>query len=223
MSLAKPQIHICDDWLLFSFVDLMQVHAAAKAIGVMSDWLEIVPAIDSLAVQFDPASMSPDQAAIIFSRQLQNISCELNVDQKEICLPVCYDAEHAPDRDWLAERLGLPAVDLADWHSALKFSVAMLGFMPGFAYLQTDDIIPLIGRLSSPRQRVAAGSVGIIGSQNCLYSFESPGGWPLIGRTPVNLFDPKSEEPALVSAGQRIKFQPITATEFDAICNGRKR
>lgn len=223
MRIAGTQVHICDDWLLFSSTDITHIHAAAKAIRAMSGWLEIVPAIDSLAVQFDPASTSPDQAAAKFSRQLQSISFEVNRDQREICLPVCYEPKHAPDRDWLAEKLGLPASDLADWHSALEFSVSMLGFMPGFAYLQTDQTVPMIGRLSNPRQRVPAGSVGIIGPQSCLYSFNSPGGWPLIGRTPVNLFDHKAKEPALVSAGQRIKFRPITATEFDAIYSGGKR
>ena len=91
----------------------------------------------------------------------------------------------------------------------------MLGFMPGFAYLESVEDSPTIGRLANPRQLVSAGSIGIIGRQSCIYSFDSPGGWPIIGRTPLRLFEPAKKQPALLSAGQTIRFEAISKEAFD--------
>jgi len=97
----------------------------------------------------------------------------------------------------------------------------MLGFMPGFAYLICENYVPDIGRLAQPRQKVPAGSVGVIGNQTCLYSFDSPGGWPIIGRIPIKLFDPASDRPALLTAGQPVSFTPIDRKLFEDISAGK--
>ena len=104
---------------------------------------------------------------------------------------------------------------MPSWHASQLQRVAMLGFMPGFAYLESEEECHAIGRLASPRQLVSAGSIGIIGRQSCIYSFDSPGGWPIIGRTPLRLFDPAKNQPALLASGQTVRFQSITKDAFD--------
>ena len=214
------KIHACDDWLSCQLDDLSAVHAASTAIRGQAMWQEVVSGLDSLAVQFDPARLTPREAVEIFQRQLQEVTDYKVLQTAPVTIPVCYDAEFAPDREWIAEKLGLSTAALIKWHSCLRFNVTMLGFMPGFAYLQCSDDIPEIGRLPKPRQKVAAGSVGIIGDQSCIYSFSSPGGWPIIGRTPVPLFDPAKDKPALLSANQAVSFRPIDRAEYDAIAKG---
>ena len=117
----------------------------------------------------------------------------------------------------VADKLGIAPIEIPAWHAKLQFKVTMLGFMPGFAYLVCDENVKDIGRLAQPRQRVAQGSVGIIGDQSCLYSFESPGGWPIIGRTPLALFTACDDSPALLSAGQNIVFSAINRDEFESM------
>ncbi len=209
-------IHVCDDWLSCQLSDLDAVHDARAAISGQHIWQEVVAGLDSIAVQFDPAQITPDKAENALREQLLKPRTKMVMPPEPITIPVCYDAELAPDRDWIAERLGLSTEALIDWHSNLRFTVAMLGFMPGFAYLQCPEDVPDIGRLSKPRQNVKAGSIGLIGDQSCIYSFSSPGGWPIIGRTPVRLFDPEKLEPALLSANQLVSFQAISRAEFDA-------
>lgn len=210
-------IHICDDWLSCKLDDLGAVHAASGAIRGQIMWQEIVAGLDSIAVQFDPALLTPNEAAELFHRQLQQPESAEAMQMAPVTIPVCYDADLAPDRDWIAGKLGLSVAALVEWHSGLQFTVTMLGFMPGFAYLQCREDVPDIGRLQKPRQKVDAGSIGLIGDQSCIYSFSSPGGWPIIGRTPYRLFDPRAASPALLSANQSVSFRPIGRAEFDAL------
>lgn len=180
-------------------------------------WQEVVPGLDSIAVQFDPARITPHEAIDLFRQQLQQPRTAMAAQTAPIAIPVCYDEAFAPDRDWIAQKMGLTVKALLQWHSHKQFKVTMLGFMPGFAYLQCSEDIVEIGRLPKPRQKVAAGSIGFIGDQSCIYSFASPGGWPIIGRTPVQTFDPDQDQPALLSANQLVSFQPISRAEFDSI------
>lgn len=210
-------IHACDDWLSCSLPNLDAVHAASTAIRAEQKWQEVVPGLDSIAVQFDPARITPNEAVDLFREQLAKPQSAKAAPIAAIVIPVCYDATYAPDRDWIAEKLGLSTEALIQWHSGLQFTVTMLGFMPGFAYLQCREDIADIGRLPKPRQKVNAGSIGFIGDQSCIYSFSSPGGWPIIGRTPVTLFDPDQDQPATLSANQPVSFQPISTAEFDTI------
>ncbi len=180
-------------------------------------WQEVVSGLDSIAVQFDPARITPDEAIDLFRQQLQQPQAATVTQARPITIPVCYDKAFAPDRDWIAQKMGLSVEALLRWHSGQQFTVTMLGFMPGFAYLQCSEDVTEIGRLPKPRQKVVAGSIGIIGDQSCIYSFSSPGGWPIIGRTPDRLFDPDQDPPALLSANQLVSFQPISRAEFDTI------
>lgn len=210
-------IHACDDWLSYQLKDLDTVHAASTGIRGEKIWQEVVAGLDSIAVQFDPARITSDEAIDLFREQLQETQTAAVTQTAPIIIPVCYDEEFAPDRDWIAQKMGLSAEALMEWHSSLQFTVTMLGFMPGFAYLQCGEDITDIGRLPKPRQKVPAGSIGIIGDQSCIYSFSSPGGWPIIGCTPFTLFDPNKRQPALLSANQLVSFQLISRAKFDTI------
>ncbi len=196
--------------------DRETILAAQVAFTACNHWTEIVPGLDSIAVQFDPAEMSPDEAAMIVRDQLGGAALASEPSPIMATIPVCYDKELAPDRDYAASKLGIEADALPLWHAARLQTVAMLGFMPGFAYLESTEPCPAIGRLANPRQLVKAGSIGIIGQQSCIYSFDSPGGWPIIGRTPLRLFDPSNTQPALLSAGQTVRFESISREEFES-------
>lgn len=217
MATAHKNIHLCDDWLSAEISDLDKIHSLGDKMRTDGSWMEVVGGLQSIAVQFDPARLKPSQALILFEEQLASCSPVAVQTASEIQLPVCYHPDFGLDCEWIAERLGIKPDNIAEWHSGLKFTVAMLGFMPGFGYLQTDSIIAEIGRLPHPRQKIDAGSIGIIGNQSCIYSFDSPGGWPIIGRTAVRLFDEKNTVPNILRPGQTVRFIQVTKAEFENI------
>ncbi|PIX65965.1 MAG: hypothetical protein COZ43_08165 [Sphingomonadales bacterium CG_4_10_14_3_um_filter_58_15] len=216
MADYDPEMHICDDWISITMPDRETILAAQVAFTACNHWTEIVPGLNSIAVQFDPVEMSPDEAATIVRDQLGGAALASEPSPIMTTIPVCYHKELAPDLDYAASKLGIKADALPSWHQSHTQTVAMLGFMPGFAYLESPEPCPTIGRLAKPRQLVKAGSIGIIGQQSCVYSFDSPGGWPIIGRTPLRLFDPEKAEPALLSAGQAVRFESISREEFES-------
>ncbi|MBL7774762.1 MAG: 5-oxoprolinase subunit PxpB [Saprospiraceae bacterium] len=132
-------------------------------------------------------------------------------------IPVCYAPEFAPDLEELARRCGLLPREVVELHTAPTYRVYLLGFLPGFPYLGSVDRRIAAPRRESPRPRVPAGSVGIAGEQTGVYSLESPGGWNLIGRTPLRLFDASLPEPALLRVGEQVRFFEITPAEFNQI------
>ncbi len=216
MTIDDPAIHICDDWINIKLPDWETIIAAQSALSAGKYWTEIVPGLDSIAVQFDPALISPGEAARVASEQLTGATAVAAGSRPIVTIPVCYDTKFAPDRDYIVDRVGIAAEALPSWHASQMHRVAMLGFMPGFAYLESEEDSPAIGRLDSPRQLVPAGAIGIIGRQSCIYSFDSPGGWPIIGRTPLRLFDPSNSQPTLLSAGDPVRFESISSEIFDA-------
>jgi KipI family sensor histidine kinase inhibitor len=132
-------------------------------------------------------------------------------------IPVCYGGDFGPDLDALAAYTKLEALDVVARHARTEYRVAMLGFMPGFPYLLGLDEALHAPRRGSPRTRVPAGSVAIGGAQTGIYPRELPGGWQLIGRTPLTLFDAARAQPALLRPGQRVRFRAIEAGEFAAL------
>jgi inhibitor of KinA len=130
-------------------------------------------------------------------------------------IPVCYGGEFGPDLAGVAAFAGLAESDVVSAHSAATYRVFMLGFVPGFAYLGVVDARIAMPRHATPRVRVPAGSVGIAGVQTGVYSGETPGGWQLIGRTPLKPFDPARDEPFLMEAGDAVQFYPIDRAEYD--------
>lgn len=133
-----------------------------------------------------------------------------------IKIPVCYATEFAPDMPYLATTKNISTEELIQIHQASNYKVYMLGFLPGFAYMGQVDERIAIPRKQQP-QNVLPGSVGIAGKQTGIYPFTSPGGWQIIGRTPLKLFDATREEPALLKAGDTVQFVAITKEQFQQL------
>ena len=200
-----------------------RVHRVARMLhSERPPWLlDCVPAYASLAVIIDPdqddCSMADAQRWL--TRRL-TMDCADGVDtpyRTVVEIPVCYDVEFGQDLPAIAEVTGLAIGDIAERHAAPTYRVAMLGFSPGFPYLLGLDIALTMPRLSTPRVDVPAGSVAIGGAQTGIYPRSSPGGWRLIGRTPVNLFDPAREMPSLLNPGDAVRFVAINRQQFDEL------
>jgi KipI family sensor histidine kinase inhibitor len=129
-------------------------------------------------------------------------------------IPVCYGGEYGPDLERIAAHAGLSTSEVIRIHSGRDYLIYMMGFLPGFCYLGGLDERIHTPRLSSPRLRIPAGSVGIGGSQTGIYPMDSPGGWQLMGMTPVKTYDPARETPILVEAGDYIRFVPVSEAEY---------
>lgn len=129
-------------------------------------------------------------------------------------IPVCYGGEYGPDIANIAEHAGLTEEEVIRIHSSKDYLIYMLGFLPGFTYLGGLDERLHTPRLANPRIRISAGSVGIGGSQTGIYPLDSPGGWQLMGMTPVKTYDPDREVPILVEAGDYIRFVPVDEEEY---------
>ena len=132
-------------------------------------------------------------------------------------IPVVYGGVYGPDLEEVAEKHGMTAEEVIRLHSAPEYPVYMLGFVAGFPYLGGMDERLATPRKKSPRLKIAAGSVGIAGGQTGIYSVESPGGWQIIGRTPLKLYDADSENPVLLAAGSYVKFKPVSEAEYKAM------
>ncbi len=130
-------------------------------------------------------------------------------------IPVCHRESFAPDLQAIANRVGRSSGDLIELFASRVYTVGAIGFLPGFAYLLGLDASLHSPRLAEPRPRVRAGSVGIGGSQTGIYPSESPGGWNIIGRTPMPMFDATRTPSARLRCGDRVRFKPITSSEFD--------
>ena len=183
--------------------------------------LDIVPAYTTLALHYDPAAVgsgaSPYEAlAETIGTWLGTQSVETSAAGRLIEIPVCYGGAFGEDLEALARSRGLSADEVIAIHSGSPYHVHMLGFVPGFAYLGGLDARLATPRRDTPRPRVPAGSLAIAGEQTGVYPLDTPGGWQIIGRTPLQLFKPDALPPSLLSAGDTVRFVPISAQEFEA-------
>ncbi len=217
MTDASKDMYLADDWISAPIADRAMRLAAAEALRRHSDWTEVVAGLDGLAVQFDPERTDPATARLLFQRQLGRVESGSEATAKTVTIPICYNEDFGPDLNHVADRLQIHADDIPAWHAAQRWTVDMLGFQPGFPYCRADDDVPDIARLDQPRQTVPAGSVGLLGGLCGLYPFEGPGGWPLIGRTPLQLFDPPREPASLLAAGTPIRFEAIDRARFEEL------
>ena len=140
---------------------------------------------------------------------------DIHVQERLVRIPVCYEKNYAPDMEEVAAVKNLSPAEVARIHASSEYRVYMLGFVPGFAYMAEVDERIAMPRKDEPRLQVPAGSVGITGRQTGVYPFATPGGWQLIGRTPLQLFNKEEDQPVLLKAGDRIQFYSITADEFE--------
>jgi inhibitor of KinA len=184
---------------------------------------ELIPAYNSLLVVYDPAKAGYEAMEAWVLGFLDKVDSFPLEPQQGVRLPVCYEEPHAPDLGDVARHAGITAAEVVAIHSAGTYLVYMLGFTPGFPYLGGMSERIATPRRKSPRTRIPAGSVGIAGSQTGVYPLASPGGWNIIGCTPVPLFDHTRQPPALLGPGQYVRFHPIDPGEFDRIAEAVAR
>jgi inhibitor of KinA len=171
---------------------------------------ETVPAYNSLAVYYNPLQVSKEEETISATLQKQPSN-----NPKNITIPVCYDKEFGIDLEELSLQLQLSTEEIIYIHKSKTYKVFMTGFTPGFPYMGIIDERLTTKRRSSPRVTADAGSVAIAGNQTGIYPLNTPGGWNIIGRTPLKIFDLNKENPFVLKAGDEIKFEAITKDEFE--------
>ncbi len=190
---------------------------------VSIDWvIEYIPAYASVTVFYDILKVSKqaegqlpydyvcDQLKVL----LADVKVKEQIEPRVVDIPVCYGGEFGPDLEYVAEYNGLSTSKVIELHSNGDYLVYMLGFAPGFPFIGGMDQQIATPRQKSPRLKIPDGTVGIANNQTGVYPIETPGGWQLIGRTPLKLFKPEQSPPTLLQAGDKIKFKPISYDEF---------
>ena len=179
--------------------------------------VEWVPAYTTLAVFYRPNIISYDELSQKLLKIGEKIESMPVPDPIVIEIPTLYGKEAGPDIQFVAETNGLSEEEVVKIHSSSDYLIYMIGFVPGFPYLGGMDKRIAAPRKKTPRSRIPAGSIGIAGEQTGIYPLETPGGWQIIGRTPVKLYDPQKQDPILLKAGDYIRFVPITEREYEKI------
>ena len=190
--------------------------AAAHRAGI----LDLNPTYRSLFIRYDPRLCSFESLVLLVEELMIGDKGPDAFREGEIHeIPVAYGGEYGPDLEACAVWSGLAPERFVELHHAPVYDVCMIGFTPGFTYLGGLDEQLATPRLASPRKTVPPGSVGIADRQTGLYAVQSPGGWRLIGRTPLCLFDPARSDPFLIRAGDGVRFKPVTREEFESLRN----
>ncbi|MEG0323502.1 MAG: 5-oxoprolinase subunit PxpB [Raoultibacter sp.] len=179
--------------------------------------IELVPTFCSLMVYYDPLVVTFDELSLRLRSKLRDLGPADTHAKKVVEIPVCYGGEFGPDIQTVADHAKLTVEEVIELHSSRDYLIDMLGFLPGFAYLGGLDERLHTPRLATPRTLIEAGSVGIGGAQTGIYPLPSPGGWQIIGRTPLRPYDPDREDPILYAAGEYLRFVPISIDEYSAI------
>ncbi len=183
----------------------------------------VVPSAGGLLVEIDAVQakyVDPGAIASLLSKEQNSLSPDSSA-APILQIHVCYESPFAPDLDFVAETTGLSRAQIILKHSEPVYTVTSIGFVPGFGYLSSLDTSLRLPRRPTPRTRVPRGSVGIAETYTGVYPVESPGGWHIIGRTPMTLFDPHKTPPSPLHVGQRVRFKPVdsdTFHELEAAC-----
>jgi len=229
---APPRMQIIpasDSSLLIVFGDAMSSEIQRQVLGMFHALQarqdvrirNLHPGYVSLLVDFDPLDTTHEDVAEIIAIAAPRESASHHYERSLVEIPVCYDTEFGPDLQNVATHTKLPAEDVVRLHAGATYDVVFLGFTAGFAYLGGMPEILSTPRLATPRRAVAAGSVGIAGGQTGIYPTVTPGGWRLIGRTPLRMFDPRASQPTLVMPGDQLRFVPIDRGEFERLLQER--
>ncbi|MBE0548263.1 MAG: 5-oxoprolinase subunit PxpB [Rubrivivax sp.] len=203
------------DPVLLAAVNALDIAIAREqAAGRLPGLVETMPTFRSLTVFFDPL-LTGRTALIEALRPLCNAAEHAApVAGRGWRLPVCYGGEAGPDLADTARTLGISADEVVSLHSGTTFRVYMLGFLPGFPFMGDLPASLRLPRRTEPRVRVPAGSVAIAASLSAIYPWESPGGWHLLGRCPVRLFNAERDSPSLLAVGDRVQFEPVSPEEY---------
>jgi KipI family sensor histidine kinase inhibitor len=215
-----------DSAVLVDFGDIIDLELNRKVIALdeavqkveVRGVEECVPTYRSLLIRYDPLKMSYEQLVFCIKEIEEGLAeSAKRVEGRKITVPVVYGGECGPDVGHVARYHGLTEEQVIKLHSGREYRVYMIGFFAGFPYLGgvPDEIAT--PRLGTPRLKVPAGSVGIAEKQTGVYPCEAPGGWQIIGRTPLRLFDPTRRPPALLEPGDVVKFEPISEEQFRTI------
>jgi inhibitor of KinA len=191
--------------------------AAARERGELPGVVETMPTFRSLTVLYDPLRTRRSALEPVLRRLLDGAEAAAPPLARRWRLPAVYGGAHGADLDDVAAAVGMTPDAVIALHTATEFTVFMIGFMPGFAFLGGLPPALSVPRLREPRLRVPAGSVAITGPLTAVYPWESPGGWRLIGRCPARLFDASASPPALFAPGDRVRFEAVSAARCDEL------
>lgn len=233
---TSPTIEASEGWDIFSHGDRCLVvrlgsgidiavgrrcAAAATALrqAAIAGVSDIVPTFNTVAIHYLPGHFSTHTSARKLQEKIERVLYDADLDSgvtggKLLELPICYGGEYGPDLADVAQRTGLDEAAVIALHGREPAYVFMLGFAPGAPFMGVHDELFALPRRSTPRTSIPAGSVAIANRQTVIYPNNLPGGWHVIGRTPVRLFDPDREPATLISPGDTVQFRPISAEEF---------
>ncbi|MBQ0110653.1 MAG: 5-oxoprolinase subunit PxpB [Oscillospiraceae bacterium] len=224
--MSYPKIKITGDTsvaVVFGNVISEEINTKIRAFERVLDEANIdgiyenVPTYCSVTVHYAPEKIRYGTLCEKLEEILAKPQTAENVKTTVMEIPVLYGGEHGPDLEYVARHNGLTPDEVIDIHTGAEYLIYMLGFTPGFSYMGGMDERIATPRLKTPRVVIPAGSVGIAGKQTGIYPIDSPGGWQLIGRTPVKLYDAHRETPILTDAGLHVKFFAIDRKEYDRI------
>ncbi|WP_394138052.1 5-oxoprolinase subunit PxpB [Cytobacillus oceanisediminis] len=188
------------------------------------DWMtEYIPAYTTVSIFYDPLliyqlssdKLPYDYVCSLIKPLMEGLEASKAADARVVEIPVCYGGEFGPDLEYVAKHNGMTPEEVINIHSSGDYLVYMIGFAPGFPFIGGMSEKIAAPRRESPRLKIPERTVGIAGMQTGIYPIETPGGWQLIGRTPVKLFRPHDDSPTLLKAGDKIKFKPISLKEFE--------
>ncbi len=195
----------------------MQVIALQHAIesNPFKGFIEFVPAYGSLTVYFNEQVSASTVRSWLSDLSAQISDTSLATEGKQISIPVCYDPSLGTDLPWVSSHLNLSLEEIISLHTSVVYRVYMIGFIPGFPYMGTLPEQLEVPRKQTPSMKIPAGSVAIAGKQTGIYPAEVPGGWQVIGRTPLRMFDPNKSPCSFLNAGDIVQFKPITLETFN--------
>ncbi len=206
-----------DPGLLAAVNTLDSAITSAQSAGKLPGLIETMPTFRSLTVFFDPLITGRAELIAALQPLLEGAAQAAPAPGRGWRLPVCYEGEAGPDLAETARTLGLTVDELVALHSGTEVRVYMLGFLPGFPFMGDLPAALRLPRRTEPRVRVPAGSVAIAGGLTAIYPWESPGGWHLLGRCPVPLFDASRASPSLLAVGDSVCFTPVVMAEYRRI------
>ncbi len=195
----------------------MQVIALQHTIesNPFKGFIECVPAYGSLTVYFNEQVSATTVRSWLSDLSAQVSNTSLATEGKQISIPVCYDPSLGIDLPWVSSHLNLSLEEIISLHTSVVYRVYMIGFIPGFPYMGTLPEQLEVPRKQTPSMKIPAGSVAIAGKQTGIYPAEVPGGWQVIGRTPLRMFDPNKSPCSFLNAGDIVQFKPITLETFN--------
>lgn len=202
---TMDNIRFFEDHVRITILNNEERNGAAHNLIATGKFEEVVTAMNEICVKFDPLMINEKDIEKIIATQPTNRIIKSDIQQHHFLI----DFNQSLDMDLICKAMDMDASALQQWFLHQKFQVDMMGFQPGFAYLSHDGDAPTLSRLHKPRAMVRAGSIGILGKTACIYAHNGPGGWPIIGRINIPIFDSTKNPPNLLQSGNMIEFKTL--------------